>query len=982
MKKRVIALLMTASVLTSILPVNEIAYAGNSKNDDTAPVFDIIEAETEKSSGNNYGFITTNDEAAVIDDSNINVPDEYVPENVDLLIEESLEEEPVTGTTKSQYTNENLSPLRNQGTFGTCWAFSSIGLCEANLIKDDNGIDDIDLSELHLAYFGYNKPVDPLGNTNSLVQYETSELRYGGNYSKAAMTLVNWIGLASEDTLPYELATNGTTYDSSLAYKNVAHLNNYYKINIKENPNAVKDAIMEYGAVGISYTDVNAGYNSTYNTYYTADTYESSAQNHSVMIVGWDDNFSKDKFKGQYKPSSDGAWLVRNSWTSTPDTYSHRGYFWMSYEEGSIYSAVYAFDAVSSNDSQYYDNNYQYDVSINDVNFKLANDGKKSKFANVFKTSASDEEVLKAVGFKVAKNCNTDYTIDIYKNLKNETNPESGVLVYSQNGKTAYEGWYTVPLNKSILLKKNDTYSIVVTYDDTNSNGDTYCGIDKANTYTVEANKSFYYYYTGKKWCDCGQKTQRYIKLKGYTNNVTCNADKENALDYVSVSYQLNGGSLSSGTPTNLIIGENAKLPTPVKAGYEFKGWYTDSNFTNKLDDINTVNTNNITLYAKWSVINYTITYNLDGGLNNSQNIDSYTVNDIVRFYIPTKQGYNFKGWTIKFEGKQSEETIDYIEKGTTGNVTVSALWEESTNDNSEEPETPLAPTEPETPNTPNTPTEPETPNTPTEPNTPDNPSTPTEPDAPNNPSDTNSNNSGNNDTDNSNSDNNNLDNNTDNNENHTHSFQVTNEKAATCTEKGHKVYTCDCGYSYEEEYEMLKHSYKTEVVAPTCIKNGYTLHICVYCGHSYETDVVSAGHHAGEACIEDVVKATYAKKGSYNKVIYCTECHEKLSSVKKTTAKLKVSKTTIKSIKNKKNQMTISWKKASKVNGYKIQISTDKKFKKNVKSYTVKNASKTKLTLKTTPRKRYYVRISSYVISNKHTYYAAWSPVKIAICK
>ena len=55
--------------------------------------------------------------------------------------------------------------LRNQNPYGTCWAFSSMGLAEFDLINDKSNDSSVDLSELQLAYFTYNSVVDPLGGT-------------------------------------------------------------------------------------------------------------------------------------------------------------------------------------------------------------------------------------------------------------------------------------------------------------------------------------------------------------------------------------------------------------------------------------------------------------------------------------------------------------------------------------------------------------------------------------------------------------------------------------------------------------------------------------------------------------------------------------------------------------------------------------------------------------------------------------------------
>ena len=53
-----------------------------------------------------------------------------------------------------------------------------------------------------------------------------------------------------------------------------------------------------------------------------------------------------------------------------------------------------------------------------------------------------------------------------------------------------------------------------------------------------------------------------------------------------------------------------------------------------------------ITLFPKWSLITYKITYNLNGGKNSPQNVNKYNVNyGMLRFYEPTRPGYYFDGW-------------------------------------------------------------------------------------------------------------------------------------------------------------------------------------------------------------------------------------------------------------------------------------------------------------------------------------------------
>ena len=87
---------------------------------------------------------------------------------------------------------------------------------------------------------------------------------------------------------------------------------------------------------------------------------------------------------------------------------------------------------------------------------------------------------------------------------------------------------------------------------------------------------------------------------------------------------------------------------------------------------------------------------------------------------------------------------------------------------------------------------------------------------------------------------------------------------------------------------------------------------------------------------------------------------------------------TTITSVKTKSEAFMIKWKKKTNIAGYQIQYSTNSKFKKGNKTIKIKKAktvSKKITGLK--PSKKYYVRIRTYKIVNKKTYYSSWSKKK-----
>ena len=100
--------------------------------------------------------------------------------------------------------------------------------------------------------------------------------------------------------------------------------------------------------------DLETGTNSGKSYYQTKLTGKKAIQaaNHCVTLIGWDDSYSKNNFNAGSRPSSNGAWLIANSYGSD---YNDNGYFWVSYEEPSL-SDIYTMAAESTAN---YENIYQ-----------------------------------------------------------------------------------------------------------------------------------------------------------------------------------------------------------------------------------------------------------------------------------------------------------------------------------------------------------------------------------------------------------------------------------------------------------------------------------------------------------------------------------------------------------------------------------------------------------------------------------------------
>ena len=177
---------------------------------------------------------------------------------------------------------------------------------------------------------------------------------------------------------------------------------------------------------------------------------------------------------------------------------------------------------------------------------------------------------------------------------------------------------------------------------------------------------SFTGWYTDENYTNSIQKI-----TKGTTGDLTLYA-KFNQLTY-DISYNCDGSDNSIKNPSKYTIDDEIELSAPSKNGYNFIGWYTDQEYTNEITKINKGTTGNLSLYAKFDIINYSINYVLDEGNNGNSNPDSYTINDEIILDNPSKNGYNFIGW---YTDQEYANEVTKINKGTTGDITLYAKWE------------------------------------------------------------------------------------------------------------------------------------------------------------------------------------------------------------------------------------------------------------------------------------------------------------------
>lgn len=153
-------------------------------------------------------------------------------------------------------------------------------------------------------------------------------------------------------------------------------------------------------------------------------------------------------------------------------------------------------------------------------------------------------------------------------------------------------------------------------------------------------------------------------------------------LESYKITYELNGGTNNAANPAKYTLADEVVFKAPIRTGYSFKGWYSDSGFTKAFAEIPEMTTGDLTLYAKWEknaptnngTTSYKITYKLNNGINHKSNPATYSTKNVT-LKNPTRKNYTFGGWYTdsKFNSKSK---ITTIKAATKKDITIYAKWD------------------------------------------------------------------------------------------------------------------------------------------------------------------------------------------------------------------------------------------------------------------------------------------------------------------
>lgn len=368
-----------------------------------------------------------------------------------------------------------LTPVRNQGPLGVCWAFSASASMESNFLK--KGLGEYDLSEWQLGYqsrqdvspdkpsfsVAPDRPVE--GDWNNGIEVSA------GNNAMATAILARGTGPGFESEAPYPCGDDGymrmqlyrpAGFTPKLTLRRAAELT-------FADPERIKAAIVKYGAVSFLFTvvyghtdgddhiiDYDGGFSPDYKNYFYSQ--EEPGKNiygggHLVAIVGWDENYGeKGEFnENPHKPPKEGAWIARNSWGKG---YGDDGYFYISYMEGSLRDASVYDVEIRTGADEYV---YEYDP-LGWTGYMSPEEGVPEGWgANVY--TARSSGTITAVGF-YSPVPRTEYELSVETGL-GEDSPRGDVRA-ALSGTQPLAGYVRVDLPSPVYVRAGEDFSVVL----------------------------------------------------------------------------------------------------------------------------------------------------------------------------------------------------------------------------------------------------------------------------------------------------------------------------------------------------------------------------------------------------------------------------------------------------------------------------------------------------------------------------------------
>ena len=483
--------------------------------------------------------------------------------------------EPTKGVDISSFPSSKTltKPNYRSQTTGSCWAYSAMNALESTLLNkysttynlsNSNNIVNVSHERFYLAkaFSG--------SNAN---EYGFMTLGKGGYALHSILYLTGGYGpIALNSNSPF----NGEySSDTLVSRNNVLNQKKIYDVTeiqviggvdpdsdsaVSNKINAIKTLINDGIGVTTNSRSLRSGC-SCFNTDTRASycpnlngSYGSNCNYHTSLIVGWNDNYSKDNFAEGYKPDKNGAWIIRN-------THGSSGEYYISYYDPYLLNNENM--AITSIKSVGYDHIYQYNPS-GCKSYQYAGDYycyslgsvPSKQVVSIFEKNGEGNQKLDSVGFYVQSS--SSKSVEVYFSSSSSNDIPSDL--FDSNNKICEKnnitnnGYYSCELSNSKIISQQYFFIGL------KGNGQIFAfqgnshptlSNDKVG---ISAGKN--YYLNNSTWTDASTSNSSTIFVKAFTTDTN---DEPSIIGVDSVTLvDANNNTLSNSI--NLNIGEEVTI--------------------------------------------------------------------------------------------------------------------------------------------------------------------------------------------------------------------------------------------------------------------------------------------------------------------------------------------------------------------------------------------------------------------------------------